>query len=57
MFRWLGSQYFTTALPMYTIGSHFEDGPEKGPHILVVVEGKRIFEIREQDQSFKFELR
>ena len=50
MFRWLGSQYFTTALPMNTIGSHFEDGPEKGLRILVVVEGRRIFEIREQDQ-------
>ena len=50
MFRWLGSQYFTTVLPMYTIGSHFEDGPEKGPHILVVAEGRGIFEIREQAQ-------
>lgn len=50
MFRWLGSQYFTTVLPMNTIGSHFEDGPEKGPHILVVAEGRGIFEIREQAQ-------
>lgn len=50
IFRWLGSQYFTTALTMSTIGSHFEDGPEKGSHILVIVEGRRIFEIREHDQ-------
>ena len=50
MFRWFGSHYFTTALPMYTIGSHFEDGPEKGPHILGVVDGRGIFEIREQAQ-------